>query len=49
MSDKPQNISVELPAHLIEKLGNDPANKILELVEKHIAEENKKSRTALAF
>lgn len=49
MSEKSQNISVELPARLLEKLGNDPAAKILELVEKHIDEQNKKSRSAPAF
>lgn len=42
MSENAQNISVELPAHLLEKLGNDPANKILELVEKYIDEEHGK-------
>lgn len=38
MSENTRNISVELPEHLLEKLGNAPADKIRELLEKHIKE-----------
>ena len=36
MSDSSQQILLELPAPLLKKLGNAPAKKILELVEKFV-------------
>lgn len=39
MSENTRHISVELPEHLLEKLGNAPADKIRELLEKHIEKE----------
>lgn len=40
MSEKAEDISIaiEIPAHLLEKLGSDPADKIRELLEKYIEE-----------
>lgn len=34
-----QRISVELPEHLLEQLGENPADKILELLEKYAERE----------
>lgn len=39
MSEESQNISIELPEHLLERLGDDPAGKIRELVEKYVERE----------
>lgn len=38
MQEKSQNISLEIPSSVLKRLGADPANKILELVEKYIDE-----------
>lgn len=35
-----QRISVDLPGHLLEQLGENPADKILELLEKYVEQEN---------
>ncbi len=40
MSDSSQQILLELPAPLLKKLGNAPAKKILELVEKFVEAKN---------
>lgn len=44
MSDSFQQILLELPAPLLEKLGNAPAKKILELVEKFVEAKNSEVR-----
>lgn len=40
MSENSQQILLELPAPILEKLGDAPAEKILELVEKFVEEKN---------
>ena len=39
MSTSSQKISVELPEHLLKQLGENPADKILELLEKYAERE----------
>ncbi len=40
MSEASQNISVELPEHLLKKLGDDPSSKIRELLEKYVEQKS---------